>query len=143
MDVTQLPFNQLVGLQSEAEASGWLVSLPAGAQHMNHVGTLHACALLTVAEAGSGIFLQRKLGSAAGYVPVVRRLQARFRKPAVGWVAARANLPDEVVAGWAAQLATRGKLTAEVPVEVVDGNGTVVLTAEVEWFIARAPATAT
>lgn len=54
MDVTALPFNQLVGLEPASPESGFLVALPADPEHGNHLGTVHASALLTVAEAGSG-----------------------------------------------------------------------------------------
>lgn len=137
MDVTQVPFNRLVGLERADPGSELLVSLPEGPQFLNHLGTVHAGALLTVAETGSGEFLLRRLGSPEGYVPVVRRLEAKFRKPASGRVAARASVPDEEIARWSAELAARGRLSAAVPVEVVDAAGVVVMSATVEWFIAR------
>ncbi len=136
MDVTQLPFNSLLGLEPAAPGSGFLVSLPDGPQYRNHLGTVHAGALLAVAEAGSGAFLVSRLWSGAGFVPVVRRLEAKFRRPASGRVSARAAVADGEVARWSAELAARGRASAEVPVEVVDGAGAVVLTAVVEWFIA-------
>jgi acyl-coenzyme A thioesterase PaaI-like protein len=138
MDVTQLPFNRLLGLELAAPDSGFLVSLPAGAHYTNHLGTVHAGALLAVAEAGSGAFLVRHLGSGPGYVPVVRRLEAKFRKPARGRVSARCAVPAEEVGRWSAELAARGRLSAPVPVEVVDAAGVAVLSAVVEWFIVRA-----
>jgi acyl-coenzyme A thioesterase PaaI-like protein len=141
MDVTQLPFNRLVGLEPAADG-GFLVSLPAGTQYGNHVGTVHASALVAVAEAGSGAFLVRRLGDVAGFLPVVRRLDAKFRKPATGRVSARAVVADEEVARWVVELASRGRVSAAVPIEVVDMAGVVVLSATVEWFIARASAEA-
>lgn len=137
MDVTQLPFNRFIGLESAAD-SGLLVALPPGPQFANHLGTVHAVALLAVAEAGSGAFLSKTLGPAEGFIPVVRRLEAKFRRPANGRVSARATVPDEVVSRWSSELSTRGKVFASVPVEVVDTAGDVVLSATVEWYIARA-----
>lgn len=138
MDVTQLPFNRLIGLELAPEGSGFLVSLPDGPQYTNHLGTVHAVALLAVAEAGSGVFLLDRLGDPAGFVPVVRRLEAKFRSPASGRVSARGVVADEEVARWASELVSRGRVLLAVPVEVVDAAGTVVLSATVEWFIARA-----
>jgi acyl-coenzyme A thioesterase PaaI-like protein len=138
MDVTQLPFNRLLGLEAAPVESEFLVSLPDGPQYTNHLGTVHAGALLAVAEAGSGAFLVRHLGSAEGFVPVVRRVEAKFRKPASGRVSARAAFAPEEVARWSAELASRGRASAAVPVEVIDAAGVVVLSAVVEWFIARA-----
>jgi acyl-coenzyme A thioesterase PaaI-like protein len=140
MDVTELPFNRFIGLEPTAAQSELLVSLPEGTQYTNHLGTVHAIALLAVAEAGSGEFLARQLGNvegAAGFVPLVRRLEAKFRKPASGRVSARAAVPPEEVSRWAAELTSRGRVLAAVPVEVVDAAGVVVLSAVVEWFIAR------
>jgi acyl-coenzyme A thioesterase PaaI-like protein len=140
MDVTQLPFNRLVGLEAGDADSGSLVSLPDGPQYTNHLGTVHASALLAVAEAGSGAFLVRQFGPGAGFVPVVRRLEAKFRKPARGRVSARCTVPATELERWAADLAARGRVLAPVAVEVVDAAGVVVLSAVVEWFIARAEA---
>src|SRR4051812_22934571 len=138
MDVTQLPFNRLIGLEPAASDSGFLVSLPGGPQYTNHLGTVHACALLAVAEAGAGTFLVRLGADPAGLVPVVRRMEAKFRRPATGRVSARCRVPADEPARWMAELAARGRVSAAVPVEVTDETGAVVLTAVVEWFIARA-----
>jgi acyl-coenzyme A thioesterase PaaI-like protein len=137
MDVTQLPFNRLIGLEPAAADSGFLVGLPEGPQYTNHLRTVHAGALLAVAEAGSGTFLARHMGGRAGFVPVVRRMDSKFCRPASGQVWARVNVPPEEVARWMEKLETRGRTSAAVPVEVVDTAGSVVLTAVVEWFITR------
>jgi acyl-coenzyme A thioesterase PaaI-like protein len=138
VDVTELPFNRLIGLEGATPESGFLVSLPGGAQYTNHIGTVHASALLAVAEAGSGVFLLCHLGSEKGFIPVVRRLEAKFRKPASGRVSARASVASDEVGRWSAELAARGRVSAPVTVEVVDATGVVVMSAVVEWFIARA-----
>src|SRR4051812_31618690 len=110
MDVTALPFNHLVGLEPAPPGSGFLVALPDAPQYTNHAGTVHASALLAVAEAGSGAFL-------AG-VLVVRRLESKFRRPARGRVMARAAVGEAETAAWLAELAERGRVFAGVPVEV-------------------------
>jgi len=137
VDVTALPFNRLVGLEPGGPESGFLVTLHSGPQHGNHLGTVHASALLAVAEAGSGAFLVSQFVDPAALVPVVRRMEAKFRKPAQGSVSARASVRAEEVARWLSELESRGRVLATVPVEVVDDAGVVVLTASVEWFIAR------
>ena len=138
MDVTQLPFNRLVGLERGADDSEFLICLPDNPEYTNHLGTVHASALLAVAEAGSGAFLVRQFGSGAKVVPVVRRLEAKFRKPARGRVSARCTVRAKEVERWSAELAARGRVLAPVSVEVVDAAAVVVLSAVVEWFIARA-----
>jgi acyl-coenzyme A thioesterase PaaI-like protein len=135
MDVTELPFNRLIGLERAAPESGYLLALPAASQYLNHLGTVHASALLALAEAGSGEFLLRHFGNVAGLAPVVRRLEAKFRRPARGRVFARVASEAGELARVAADLEARGRVTLPVAVEVVDENQTVVLAAVVEWVI--------
>jgi acyl-coenzyme A thioesterase PaaI-like protein len=137
VDVSQLPFNQLIGLELANKDSGFLVSLPDNLQYTNHLGTVHGSALLAVAEAGSGAFLSQQFSSNTGLIPVVRRLEAKFRKPASGRVAARCVVASGEIAHWTTELTTRGRVVAPIPVEVVDTSDTVVMTAVVEWFIVR------
>jgi acyl-coenzyme A thioesterase PaaI-like protein len=137
MDVTQLPFNRLVGLEAAAGDDGFLVCLPNGPQYGNHLGTVHASALLAVAEAGSAAFLARQFGPGDGFVPVVRRVEAKFRKPAQGRICARCRVGAQELERWPAELAARGRVLAPIPVEVVDAEGVIVLSAVVEWFIVQ------
>jgi acyl-coenzyme A thioesterase PaaI-like protein len=53
--VTELPFNAFLGLQLASDPEQ-LLQLPAGAKYLNHLGTVHASALLALAEASSGEF---------------------------------------------------------------------------------------
>jgi len=138
MDVTQLAFNRFIGLEAADVGGEYLVRLPEGDQYLNHLGTVHASALLAVAEAGSGAFLLHHVALGDEFVPVVRRLEAKFRKPAHGRVAARCSLAADTVGQWSAELAARGRVLIRVPIEVVDAQGVVVMSATVEWFVARA-----
>jgi len=134
MDITQLPFNQMIGLQ-RAEAPN-LLSLPESSQYHNHLGTVHASALLALAEATSGEFLIRSLGDIAGVIPVVRRLEAKFKKPGFGQLLGRCVASPEVVEKLCSDLEAKGRGMIELPIEVCGTDGTVFLTAEIEWFIA-------
>lgn len=135
MDVSQLPFNRLIGLELADQNSDFLVCLPDDQQYTNHLGTIHGSALLAVAEAGSGAFLAQQFNNIPGLIPVVRKLEAKFRKPASGKVSARCIVATEQIAQWSNELSSRSRLSASIPVEVVDASGVVVLTAIIDWFI--------
>ena len=62
MSVLTLPFNSFLGLEPASEP-GQLLRLPADPKYLNHLGTVHASALLALAEASSGEFLFRHFGS--------------------------------------------------------------------------------
>lgn len=134
--VTELPFNTFVGIEAAAE-EGKLLRLPAGGQYLNHLGTVHASALLALAEASSGEFLLRHFGSSEGIVPVVRRMEAKFRKPANGRVSSRAGAPPEALERLGADLGGKGRAVISINVELHDESGAQALTAAVEWFIQR------
>lgn len=117
-----------------------MLQLPAGGQYLNHLGAVHASALLALAEASSGEYLLKHFGSSEGVVPVVRHIEAKFRKPANGCVHSSANAAPEALAQLNADLTAKGRALISVTVELHDESGTHALTASVEWFIQRVPA---
>src|SRR6476659_5020816 len=121
MQITELPFNRFIGLEQAGQDSSALLSLPEGPQYLNHLGTVHASAQLALAEATSGEFLLRVLGEAPGLLPVVRRLEAKFRRPANGALTARASADEETLRSIPSELQRRGRTTISVVVEVSDG----------------------
>jgi acyl-coenzyme A thioesterase PaaI-like protein len=134
--VTELPFNRFLGLET-ATAAPKLLQLPAGAQYLNHLGTVHASAQLALAEASSGEFLLRHLGPATDVVPVVRRLEAKFRKPANGAITSTVSTLPEALAPVRTELGSRGRALASIAVDVHDESGAHTLSATVEWFVTR------
>ena len=134
--VTELPFNRFLGLQAATEPSQ-LLRLPAGGPYLNHLGTVHASAQLALAEASSGEFLLRALGSTDGIVPVVRRLEAKFRKPANGTITSTVTTPTDTLDQLRIDLAAKGRAIISVTVELHDESGAHTLSATVEWFLTR------
>src|SRR5687767_8353407 len=106
--VTEIPFNAFIGLEAAADPTA-LLRLPAGEKYLNHLGTVHASAQLALAEATSGEFLLRKFGTAEGVIPVVRRLEAKFSKPARGALTSRVTTPEEELARVETELAAKGR----------------------------------
>ena len=134
--VTGIPFNRHLGLV-EAEDPSALLELPEGLQYLNHLGTVHAGALLSLADAASGEFLLRQFGSQSGVIPVVRRLESKFRKPANGRIVAKASADRDALARVETDLASKGRVLLPVMVELYDGSGTHVLSAKVEWYLQK------
>src|SRR6266403_5799730 len=120
--VTELPFNSFLGIQTAAGPAR-LLQLPSGRHYLNHLGTVHASAQLALAEASSGEFLLRHFGSAEGMVPVVRRLDAKFRKPANGAVTSTASATPESLAQLDLELLSKGRALIPVSVELHDESG--------------------
>ncbi len=139
MDITKLPFNEFIGIE-RAPADGFVLSLPAGHRYTNHLGTVHAGALMALAEAASGEVLLRAIGGLAdSVIPVVRRFECKFRKPASGPISARAAIPDTIRDQLLHDLTTKKRGSIGITVDIDDATGTHCLSATVEWFIVLRP----
>jgi len=137
--VTELPFNTFLGLIPATDPAH-LLRLPSGPQYLNHLGTVHASAQLALAEASSGEFLLRSLGAdSGGVIPVVRRLESKFRKPANGAITSTVTTPPEALDHLRADLAAKGRTIVSITVELHDESGAHTLSPTVEWFITRLP----
>ena len=134
--VVTLPFNQHVGIQ-ESQSNGGLLELPAGEQYLNHIGTVHAGAQLALAEACSGEFLLKSTLNLPGIFPVVRRVEAKFKKPARGRMTASASTALDVIDVAHREIASKGRCLLSIVVNLYDEQGEHALASCFEWFIAK------
>src|SRR5262245_60721358 len=92
MDITQIPFNKFIGITRQEGEPGFLLQLGDSPNYENHLGTIHASVQLALAEAASGEYLMQKFpGLGKGVLPVVRRLEAKFRNALKGKIMAKAR----------------------------------------------------
>jgi uncharacterized protein (TIGR00369 family) len=131
-----VPFAAFLNLDiariSEGEAT---VVLPERPELANHVGSQHAGALFTVAEAASGGAFVGAFAERLGEVtPLARRAEISYEKIAKGPIEATAKLgvsAEEAIA----TLDAEGKVRFPCEIELVDGAGTRVATASVQWDV--------
>jgi acyl-coenzyme A thioesterase PaaI-like protein len=134
MDVLAIPFNRFLGLR----ADGTALTLPEDPQYLNHLGTVHAGAQFSLAEAASGQWLLGRFGGAAAdYAAVVRHADVKFRRPATGELTAQASAPPEEAERFLEMLTRRGRATIEVRVQLLGSDGIVTLESAFEWFAQR------
>ena len=134
MNVEDIPFNRFLGLRLD----GSVLTLPADPKYQNHLGTIHAGAQFSLAEAASGQWLLDKFGDrAAEYLAVVRHVDVKYRRPATGELTARAEVDEEKAEQFRETLERRGRAAIEVRVQVVSADQEVTLEAAFEWFAQR------
>jgi acyl-coenzyme A thioesterase PaaI-like protein len=130
-DVTGIPFNHFLGIKEDGAA----LVLPEGEQYRNHLGTVHASAQFALAEAASGQWLLGRFGDEASkYMAVVRKVEAKFRRPANGALHAQAEAGEAEAAAFADSLARRGRGMLAIRVRVLDKDDQTSLEADFEWF---------
>ena len=136
MNVTKLPFNEFIGIKY-ADNSHYLLMLDNRPEYRNHLDTVHASAMFALAEATSGYYLLGQFAGLSDIVPVVRKVELKYRKPAVGVVYSNAKLqnidPEEVLEA----LNQKGRALLGVEVSLFNEEGVLVMQSLFEWFVTR------
>jgi acyl-coenzyme A thioesterase PaaI-like protein len=133
-----VPFNRHLALEYGEVVPGRAeVRLMDREEHRNHVGTLHAGALFSAAEAASGAAFVAAFADQLGdVIPVVESAEIRYLAPARGTVTATATLTvgHEILLE---ELARDGKTRPPVEVRLTDTAGREVATMQVRWNVRK------
>ena len=136
MDVTKLPFNQFIGLKI-SDKSGYLLMLDNRPEYRNHLDTVHASALFALAEATSGYFLLNEFSELTGIVPLVRKVEMKYKKPATGFVFSKAKFQEIEKKEIVVVLNQRKRTLLKVEVSLFDDKDELVMESVFEWFITK------
>jgi len=140
MDITQIPFNAFLEIH-QSGIEDRLLRLRFKETMKNHLGTFHASGQFALAEACSGLALQQHFPHLAKSVmPVLRKSEIKFKKPAQSDIYAEAGIAAEAKMQFEQQLEKKGRAAITVPVEIKDENGTVTMSGAFEWFVQKIPA---
>lgn len=91
MNILSVPFHQLLNIK-KSDNPDFIFQLNENPQLLNHLNTIHACAQLTLAEATSGEFLLNQFYELRNdVIPVVRKTEVKYQKPANGILMAKAK----------------------------------------------------
>ena len=137
MNLHDIPFARLLALEP-GEQDDAILALPDAPQYLNHLGTVAAAAQFSLAEFTSGQWLLNTYPEWADrVVPMLRRSEVRFRKPAQGRLRASVPISPAARPDLAHELETRRRALISVPVQVHDDQGLLVMEGRYEWFLGR------
>ena len=137
-DVTQLPFNHFLGLERNQDGCDRLLTLPAAAHFRNHVGTVHASALFSLAEASAGQSLLEHLTIASdSIVPLLRNGAIKYRKPATGAVFSTGIHDPAAWKNFRETYDRKQRALISFIIELHTESEGLVAKAEFDWFIAE------
>lgn len=119
------PFIANTGVEVEALEKGYVKMRMPYAPNKNHIGTMYAGALFTLAELPGGAIFMTSFDINRFY-PIVRDMSIRFRRPATGDIWAEVKVSDEFVQKVQAEAEANGKADYEWECELKDASGTVV-----------------
>ncbi|MDX6589509.1 MAG: hypothetical protein QOI84_783 [Solirubrobacterales bacterium] len=131
-----VPFAGHLNLEIATIAEGEaVVQLPERPELTNHIGTQHAGALFTVAEAASGAaFIGAFAERMNDVTPLAKRAEIDYELPARGQVTANAKLGMDRSEALE-RLDAEGRVEFPCQVELFAGDGTRVATATVRWHV--------
>lgn len=119
-----VPILGAMGLEVVEAAPGRAAArIPTG-PNVNHFGVTYAGSLFSVAEMLGGII--GGFFEVPGAIPLVKRLEIDFTRPAMTAVTASTTLAEEEIARVQAEASETGKSNFELLTEVVAEDGTVV-----------------
>jgi acyl-coenzyme A thioesterase PaaI-like protein len=120
-----VPILGAMGLEVlQAEPGVAAARIPTG-PNVNHFGVSYAGSLFSVAEMLGGIIGGSSF-DVPGAIPLVKRLEIDFTRPAMSAATARTTLSAEEITRVQAETIANGKSNFELLTEVVDEAGTVV-----------------
>lgn len=133
-----IPFNKYLGLEVVGVADGsGSVRLPEDPNLLNHVGSQHAGALFSAAEAASGAaFVGAFLERMGEITPLAKAASIQYRKIAKGPIVATGTLGESKDA-LLARLDSDGRVEFTIDVSLKDGNDVEVATVTVDWHVRK------
>ncbi len=134
MDVIKLPFNEFIGLKF-SDNPDFLLMLDNKSEYRNHLNTVHASALFALAEATSGHFLLGEFTGLSGVIPVVRKVEVKYKKPSAGSIFSKAKFQDAEKAEILDSLNSKNRALINVEVSLFDETNTLIMQSVFEWFV--------
>lgn len=134
-----LPMNQTLGVTFDEVGLGTATAKLANKPELhNHVGTLHAGALFTLAEGASGAALLSGFADLMGEMtPLAKEATIRYRKIAKGAVTAKAKVVQPLDDVRKALAAAEKGVEVDVRVVLTDEFGTDATEVDVKWFLKK------
>jgi thioesterase domain-containing protein len=121
----QIAFVHRSGLKAEVLEPGHVRLRMPLAGNQNHIGSMYAGALFTLAEIPGGALFLTSF-DAQRFYPIVKEMNLRFRRPATGDIRVEASLTDEEIQRLQKQATEEGKAEYVLQLQLTDDSGEVV-----------------
>ncbi len=135
MDLTQVPFCKHLGIQQSSREGG-ILELSLSPDMVNHLGTFHAGAIFTLAEACSGEFLIRHRGEREDIGGVVRRTSGKYSSPGTSDLFGKSDLDPAAVKEAIETVDQKGRSLITIPISIFDQSETLIGKFTFDWLLA-------
>lgn len=136
MDILEIPFHRHLNIERSGDEEDVFYCMEEHPEVLNHLGTIHACAQLALAEATSGGYLIQQFPELNGKViPVIRKTEVKYSTPAFGKLSSRASFLSGSREQYMVDYMDKGRCIIPVKVEVFNTENKKTLSAVFSWFI--------
>ncbi len=121
----KIAFVKRMNLKAEVLEPGFVRLRVPLAGNENHIGSMYAGALFTLAEIPGGALFLTSF-DASKFYPIVKEMNLRFRRPATGDIVVEAHLGAEEIERLQSEAQANGKAEYVLELQLTDGSGEVV-----------------
>ena len=121
----QIAFVKRSGLKAEVLEPGFVRLRMPLQGNQNHIGSMYAGALFTLAEIPGGALFLTSF-DASKFYPIVKEMNLRFRRPATGDIVVEARMSAEEIERLQGEAQANGKAEYVLELQLTDGSGEVV-----------------
>jgi hypothetical protein len=137
MNILDIPFHKFLNFKKHM-GDEFIFIAEEKPEYLNHLNNIHACVQLALAEASSGEFLLNQFFELRNeLIPVIRKTEARYHKPANGALYSKASFDSVSKEAILSDLLEKNRVIVKVRTEVFDAQNNKSLTATFEWFITK------
>lgn len=135
MNINDIPYNQLLGIQN-SDNDLYLLKLDEDTKYHNHIQSIHAAALFSLAEATAAKFLLMNFYEFEGKaIPLLRKSEIKFKKPTPGPVYSKATLLEESIENISTTLREKSKALLKIQVQLFNNQEETIMVGDFEWFV--------
>ena len=130
--LSSINFVKHLGIKQE----GNILTLEPKKELLNHIGSIHAGAIFTLAESQSGLSLIEQFGK-TDVKALLRSSSIKYKAEAKGKIKATGFIEPKNIEKFTTQLEKKGRALIDVEVEVLDLNNNTIAVATFSWFVAH------
>jgi len=125
-----IPFIETVGIQKGMLTNNESVQ--------NHLGSIHAGAQFTFAEAASGKYLSSLVPELQGkIVPLLRESSIKYKKQAFSTLRSEVTIEEEALKDFLAKFEAKGRASIVAKVTLYDEENDVTCVGSFKWFVQK------
>ncbi len=141
MEATSVPYHNQIEIEVCNNPSQGIYQLSESSSHLNHLRSIDASAVFTLAEVSSNVFLTQNLENLDQdeYIFNLRSADIKFRSASNGRIYSIGKHSEREWKRFQRALIKNGRALIKFPIHIMNESGKCIAVAQFEWFVFRKP----